>query len=193
MAGNQAQKTNNKVTLTERVRHQLEDENKSGFYEPDEHLDETALAIRLGCSRTPVREALSQLVAVGLLVRRSHCGVYVAWPDQRNLRQIVEAYIEIEALGTYLAISRMSEADRQAIAHKARDGGAVLEEIRAVFGNPVIDVLADSLKARLDPFFHWKTKPQSNREELVAALCCGDGHSAVEMIRGQMRSMIDAI
>ena len=60
-----------KETVTQRVRQQLEREILFGIYGPGEHLDEVALAAHLGWSRTPVREVLNQLVALGWLIRHA--------------------------------------------------------------------------------------------------------------------------
>jgi len=60
-------------------------------------LSELSLASQLGVSRTPVREALGQLVAEGILQKSSR-GVMVAEPTRRD---IIELYELREALEVY--------------------------------------------------------------------------------------------
>ena len=72
--------TARKITRAEELRLQLADEIVSGALEPGASLDETDLARRFHVSRTPVREALRQLVASGLVEARAHRGAVVARP-----------------------------------------------------------------------------------------------------------------
>jgi DNA-binding GntR family transcriptional regulator len=52
-----------------------------GVLPPGSPLDETDIARRFSVSRTPVREALRQLVASGLVEARAHRGAVVAQPS----------------------------------------------------------------------------------------------------------------
>src|SRR6516165_7115844 len=63
-----------KVTRAEELRLQLADEIVRGALKPGTALDETDIARRFNVSRTPVREALRQLVASGLVEARAHRG-----------------------------------------------------------------------------------------------------------------------
>ena len=69
-----------KVTRAEELRLQLADEIVRGVLPPGSALDETDIARRFSVSRTPVREALRQLVASGLVEARAHRGAVVAVP-----------------------------------------------------------------------------------------------------------------
>ena len=62
-----AQPSVHKVTRAEELRLQLADEIVRGTLAPGAPLDETDIARRFSVSRTPVREALRQLVASGLV------------------------------------------------------------------------------------------------------------------------------
>ncbi len=70
-----------KVTRAEELRLQLADEIVRGVLPPGSALDETDIARRFSVSRTPVREALRQLVASGLVEARAHRGAVVAQPS----------------------------------------------------------------------------------------------------------------
>ena len=72
----------------------------SGELKPDAPLSEVLLAEELEMSRTPVREALSQLVAEGLLEQIPNRGTLVV---QLKRRDIIELYELREALEVYSA------------------------------------------------------------------------------------------
>lgn len=73
-----ASATDTAETLTQRVIRLIQDDLGSGSFVPGQRLDETSLARRYGVSRTPVREALTQLAASGLIVRQPRRGCRVA-------------------------------------------------------------------------------------------------------------------
>src|SRR3981081_867898 len=67
-----------KGTRAEEWRLQLADEIVRGVLAPGSALDETDIARRFGVSRTPVREALRQLVASGLVEAPAPRGDFAA-------------------------------------------------------------------------------------------------------------------
>src|SRR5262249_17394344 len=107
--------TARKITRAEELRLLLADEIVSGRLEPGASLDETELARRFRVSRTPVREALRQLVASGLVDARAHRGAIVAQPDPERLAGMFEAMAELEALCAGMAAERMMASERQAL------------------------------------------------------------------------------
>ena len=64
-------------TLREQVLRILREEILTGVFEPGERLSEPELAKRLDVSLTPVREALGDLAASGLVVRNGRQGTHV--------------------------------------------------------------------------------------------------------------------
>jgi DNA-binding GntR family transcriptional regulator len=120
-----------KITRAEELRLQLADEIVRGALPPGASLDETDIARRFSVSRTPVREALRQLVASGLVDARPHRGAVVAQPSLDRLTGMFEAMAELEALCAGLAAERMTPLER----HKLE---AVHEELRVLSyaGNP---------------------------------------------------------
>ena len=120
-----------KVTRAEELRLQLADEIVRGVLPPGAALDETDIARRFKVSRTPVREALRQLAASGLIDARAHRGAVVARPSVIRLNGMFEAMAELEALCAGLAAERMSPAERHGLE-------AVHEELRVLShaGNP---------------------------------------------------------
>src|SRR6202789_243171 len=101
-----------KITRAEELRLQLADEIVRGALAPGAALDETDIARRFGVSRTPVREALRQLAASGLVEARAHRGAVVAQPSLERLGGMFEAMAELEALCAGLAAERMTPAER---------------------------------------------------------------------------------
>jgi DNA-binding GntR family transcriptional regulator len=120
-----------KITRAEELRLQLADEIVRGSLRPGAPLDETEIAKRFNVSRTPVREALRQLVASGLVEARAHRGAVVAQPSIERLTGMFEAMAELEALCAGLAAERMSPAERHGLE-------AIHEELRVLShaGNP---------------------------------------------------------
>ena len=99
-------------TLAEELRLTLADDIVRGLLGPGSALDETELARRFGVSRTPVREAIRELAASGLVEVRAHRGAVVARPSEERLIGMFEAMAELEALCAGLAAERMSPAER---------------------------------------------------------------------------------
>jgi DNA-binding GntR family transcriptional regulator len=118
-------------TLAEELRLLLADEIVRGVLEPGAALDETELARRFQVSRTPVREAIRQLAASGLIDSRPHRGSVVAQPSHEHLIGVFEAMAELEALCAGLAAQRITPVERHALA-------AAHEELRAMIqsGDP---------------------------------------------------------
>ncbi len=120
-----------KITRAEELRLQLADEIVRGALPPGAPLDETDIARRFNVSRTPVREALRQLAASGLVETRAHRGAVVARPSIGRLTGMFEAMAELEAICAGLAAERMTPVERQRLE-------AVHEELRVLShaGNP---------------------------------------------------------
>ena len=120
-----------KVPRAEELRLQLADEIVRGVLPPGSGLDETDIARRFNVSRTPVREALRQLVASGLVEARAHRGAVVAQPSLDRLTGMFEAMAELEAICAGLAAERMPAVERQKLE-------AIHEELRVLSyaGNP---------------------------------------------------------
>ena len=102
-------------TRTETLRLQIADEIVSGVLEPGTPLDEQELATRFGVSRTPVREAIRQLSASGLVSVRPHRGALVALPTPSQLNDMFEAMGELEGLCAGLAARNMTVPDRRGL------------------------------------------------------------------------------
>ncbi len=80
---------------------------------PGRLLTETSLQTELGLGRTPIREALSRLVAERLVVIRSRRGVFVSEISLPDLGGVYEVRAHLECLAARLAATRTDGEDAQ--------------------------------------------------------------------------------
>lgn len=90
----------------------------AGQLNPGDPLDEAALALAFGVSRTPVREAILQLEAMGLVRRAPRKGAALFRPTLEEFLAILEVHSRLEGQAAGLAARRLSVS-----------GAARLEEI----------------------------------------------------------------
>jgi len=79
-----------------------------GELPPGTMLRQEQLAEQYGVSRTPIREALRRLDALGLVVFRPNRGVLVRSPSRDELRQSIVARAALEGAAAELAATRIS-------------------------------------------------------------------------------------
>ncbi|WP_461472844.1 GntR family transcriptional regulator [Pararhodobacter sp.] len=95
---------------TETIIRSLLDWIDAGSLNPGDEIDEAALADRFGVSRTPVREALMQIEATGLVKRLPRKGAVVFKPTLAEFLAILEVHAKLEGLAAGLAARRLSPA-----------------------------------------------------------------------------------
>ena len=88
----------------------------NGDYQPGQLLQEADLASKTGVSRTPVREALRQLEAEGLITIRTHVGAMVKTMDMKEYREMSEVRQALESSAAGLAALYRTENELKAIA-----------------------------------------------------------------------------
>lgn len=74
---------------------------------PGDPIDEVALRERFGTSSTPLRDALIQLEAIGLIERTPRSGCHVFNPGLEHLLQLIELHAELEGTTAHLAARRI--------------------------------------------------------------------------------------
>jgi DNA-binding GntR family transcriptional regulator len=101
-----------------------------GRLNPGDVIDEQPLVEEFGVSRTPVREALLQLEAMGLVQRQPRKGAVVFRPTLEEFLAILEVHAKLEGQAAGLAARRLSKSGAEALeaavaaceAHAARHG-----------------------------------------------------------------------
>lgn len=93
--------------LVTRLRHEI----LHGDLEPGAPLRQDEIAARYGISKIPVREALLQLVAEGLVFSQTNRGFMVASLLPEEAEEILEIRAILECQAIRLAMPRMAEAD----------------------------------------------------------------------------------
>lgn len=116
-------------SLHERVADELRDQIISGMLKPGEKLAVNELALSIGVSLTPLREAIKLLAAESLIEVMPNRGARVAPITVEQTRALFEVIAGIESLAAELATLRMSDADR---AHLAD----LHEQMRSHFDDP---------------------------------------------------------
>jgi DNA-binding GntR family transcriptional regulator len=110
-------------SLKERVLHTLRHEITSGALGQGVRLIESELTRRLQVSRTPLREALRQLEAEGLVVVEPHKGARVSRKSVNDLWEHYLVYAALQGLAAELGVRRLTALD---VAH-LRDIQTALE------------------------------------------------------------------
>lgn len=100
----------------------------TGGLKPGEKLDEGSLASRFDVSRTPVREALRQLGAMGLVKREPNRSAVVTTVDANHLNSMFEAMAELEGICARLAALRMTIDERRNLEAEHRASHLLIQD-----------------------------------------------------------------
>jgi len=194
------------VTHAEHVRVSLEQDIFMGRLRPGSRLDEEVIANRFGVSRTPVREAVLQLVESGLVEKRPRQGAVVASMDIRRMIHMFEVMSELEGLCAKLSARRMSPEEKAKLAevHKQSEdhynAGRQDEYYAAsrkfhqllVWGshNDVLVEMTDKLALQLVPYRRYQLNYPGRAEEnlrdhaaIMEAVQQGDPEIAYRRLR----------
>ncbi|GAK72885.1 putative GntR family transcriptional regulator [Agrobacterium rubi TR3 = NBRC 13261] len=196
-------------SISEHIRVVLSDEISTGVIKPGSVLDEGTLSSRFSASRTPVREALRQLEASGLVEIRPRKGAFVLPLTLPRLMQMFEVTAEMEAMCVGLATHRITGVERAELFHIHEKASAAAtdenfdhyDELNLAFHELLYrgahnDFLFEELmrlRARLLPFRRTQLRyPErlrsSNREHeaIIRAIMQGDATQASLMMREHM-------
>ena len=99
-------------TLREQVVDHLREEILSSRLAPGTELGEVALARSLGVSRGPLREALGQLAAEGLVTIAPRRGAFVTRLTRQEFVDAYQVREALESLAIKLAVPRLGDQDR---------------------------------------------------------------------------------
>jgi DNA-binding GntR family transcriptional regulator len=103
------------MKVSDQIRMRIESSIASGELLPGDAIDDVALAHHYKVSRTPVREALLQLQAQGILTSTPRGGSMVAKMNLQQLLSLWELLAELEGIAVRLACERMTNDDLKAL------------------------------------------------------------------------------
>lgn len=124
----------------------------TGRLNPGDPVDETALVAEFGVSRTPVREAILQLEAMGLIRRNPRKGATLFRPTLEEFLAILEVHAKLEGQAAGLAARRLSVS-----------GAARLEQIVAACESHVVQ------KGDNDPDGYYQLNLSFHEQVAIAA------------------------
>ncbi len=203
-------------TLSERLRINLAEDIISGRLPPGTPLDEVELATRYQVSRTPVREALRQLSALGLVVHRAHRGAIVVEASDADLDHMFEVLTDLEALCAFYATTRMTPDERRQLEAVHKAGDAIVRagdesaysrhniELHGLIyegtHNPFLVEMLRAAKARTAPFrvLQFRSsgriaQSHAEHEKIVDAIHQGEATRASELMRVHLRHVRESI
>jgi DNA-binding GntR family transcriptional regulator len=114
------------VNASDRIRDSIQARIQEGELLPGDAIDEERLMLQFGVSRTPVREAMLQLKAEGLVSSLPRGGTMVSKLDVPQLFAMWELLAELEGMCARYACDRMSDAERRRLADAHREGEQVV-------------------------------------------------------------------
>lgn len=142
----------------------------SGEWQAGDRLGEVDLAQRFGVSRTPVREALQELAAIGLIELKPNCGAAARACGPREVREIYEMREILEGAAAEQACGRIPSHELEELISEFR-------ELQAA--------------TRRDPAWSQREWAADRRLHEVIAQACGNGRLAGEIARyGQLIQVI---
>jgi DNA-binding GntR family transcriptional regulator len=198
------------MTATERIRLELADAIVRGEIGPGVILDESSIARRFQVSRTPVREAIRQLEAIGFAEARPHRGAVVPHFTAEKLTEMFTVMAELEAVCAIYAAQRTDESARQALRHahqaccRAADTHdihgyhicnlAFHEAIYAMSGNAYLADVTRGVRNRVEPFreaqFSDDGRLSASTQEhakIMEAILRQDGETAASLMREHLK------
>jgi DNA-binding GntR family transcriptional regulator len=178
----------------------------SGKLPPGQKLEELVLAERFQVSRTPIREALRELHARGLIDLQPRKGGIVRSIGLADLSDMLEAMVELEALCCRISAERMSAVQKkqlQMLQQQSDDCVARGDEagylqlnhqfhqlISVGAQNRTLSGILDSLRERLAPFRAAQTRVErrlsvshEEHKAVMDAIQASDAEASYEAMR----------
>lgn len=203
-----------RLTRADELRQVLADEIVRGKIVPGASLDETAIAARFGVSRTPVREAIRQLAASGLIDAKPHRAAVVARPDHDELIGMFEIMAELEGLCAHFAAERMTSVERAGLEKVHEDLRLLIQdgdpqnyhETNQLFHgtvysgahNAYLAELTGSTRIRVQPFRRAQfrnlgrlAKSHEEHDRVVQAILRADATAAQKAMRDHIMTVFD--
>lgn len=189
----------NRASLSQQIRDALLERILSGNLQPGDRLIELKIADEMQTSQAPVREALRELEAIGLIETQRNRGARVRIIDENELAEIYEVRAELEALAGELVAARAPETakalekilDRMRKAAERGDAKKFAElnsefhsTIVAASGNRILRETWDGLNVRSRTRLNMMrtaadlTPLADSHLDIIAAIASGDSAAA---------------
>jgi len=150
-------------TATAQVHEAIKQRILDGSYRPHDYIRETSVARELEVSRTPVREALRELVSEGWLEAIPHHGARVVAWTEKDAREVFELRLVLEPMAVRLASERL---DRARLDHLE----ALAERMEALTERVEVDPGVRNEIAFLNHEFHRELVLASDNQRLFTML-----------------------
>jgi DNA-binding GntR family transcriptional regulator len=194
------------MKISEQLCEKIEEQIATGELQPGSFLDEATLVEKFGVSRTPVREALIQLAAEGLIEIRPRRGAVVTSLSPARLMEMFEVMAELEAMCGRLAARRMNDWQRKDMlaAHEACEEARAKDDSDAYFyhnekfhsaiyigsQNAFLMEQANQLERRLRPYRRLQLRVRNRMNvsfnehlQVIDAITKGDEDAAEKALR----------
>jgi DNA-binding GntR family transcriptional regulator len=191
-----------KQSAPDLVRDQLRQAIYAGKFQPGEQLRQEELADRFGTSRIPVREALRQLEAEGLVTLHPNRGAVVAELSLQEVLEMLDIRIALECRALYLAVPNMIDSDFETATKilKSYDkeprpqkwgemNWRFHETLYLPCNRPKLIAMIEANYGHVSRFIRTqvsiasgKEKPQKDHYEILAACHAGDARKATALL-----------
>lgn len=170
--------------LSHAVKDRLLERIVSGTYPPGSRIVETRVARELGTSQAPVREALRDLEALGVVEISPFRGARVRRPALEELLEAYSVRAELEAMAARLAVPRLVPDDLEAMAgllaemRRCADAGDTVGEAAAdaAFHAALVDRAGNATLRRL-----WGQLEPTSRTYINMAVPGGNPRQMAEL------------
>lgn len=209
----------NKPTKARLIHNQIADDIVHGRLLPGTALDEVTIAATFGVSRTPIREAIRQLEAIGLVEARAPRGAVVAAMSERRLDEMFAVMAELEGLCARWSAVAMTAAERRELLGLQQESARLVsagrrdayvdlnnrfhEAIYRGSHNGFLAELTLSVRKRCAPFRRAQfeslgrlAKSHAEHGAVVTAIERGDAEAAMLAMRahiGVVRNAVDEV
>jgi DNA-binding GntR family transcriptional regulator len=193
-----------RLTLADQVYTSLKKAIVNGDLQPGERLKELEIALSLGASRTPVREAFSRLQQEGLIRQVRSGGLVVVELSEDDVREIFGLIKALESYAARLAAERIGDRQLQRLrdicdeaAPLAESGREGLSELNYEFhqvlvqstGQRRLQDLIVNLRTAMQPYravtlakATFRTKSVKDHRQMLELLARRDGEGLARLV-----------
>ena len=202
-----------RISISQQIRERLLDRIACGQLQPGDRVVEMRVAEEMNASSIPVREAIRELVAMGVLQSAPHRG---AWVRQVSLSETVQAFqvrsvleplaVELAAPTFLRRCGDLREVVQQIVQAARQRDFASYQHCNQIFhrtiveaaGNQVLlrvwDGLAFEVRTRFTMDYLTTVDPVAialEHEPIVEALDCGAAEEAARLLRSHSNGLVD--